>query len=131
MDERMKIGEVADRVGLSLRTIRFYEEAGLITPDARSAGGFRLYSDVTVERLKLIKAMKPLDFTVEEIAGILVSLDLLDDDGSSQEARRGAVEQVVAVRDVVDERLSRLLERAERAREFASMLDDVRARHDD
>src|SRR5690348_10590123 len=44
-DPTMQIGEVADRIGLSLRTIRYYEEVGLITPSARSPGGFRLYTE--------------------------------------------------------------------------------------
>ena len=56
----MQIGEVADQVGLSLRTIRFYEEAGLVIPSARSVGGFRLYSETDLDRLQLIKRMKPL-----------------------------------------------------------------------
>ena len=41
----LQIGEVAERVDLSLRSVRFYEESGLLTPEARSAGGFRLYAN--------------------------------------------------------------------------------------
>ena len=41
----LQIGQVAERTGLSLRTIRFYEENGLVIPTARSEGGFRLYSE--------------------------------------------------------------------------------------
>ncbi len=125
MDGRMKIGEVADRVGLSLRTIRFYEEAGLVTPDARSTGGFRLYTEDAIDRLTLIKAMKPLDFSVEEIAEVLTSLDTLATDDADPTERDAAAQQLAAVRLVVDERLTRLLERAERAREFARMLDEL------
>lgn len=125
MDGRMKIGEVADRVGLSLRTIRFYEEAGLVTPDARSTGGFRLYTEDAIERLLLIKAMKPLDFSVEEIAEVLTDLDTLATDDANSTDREAAAQRLAAVRLVVEERLARLLERAERAREFAQMLDDL------
>lgn len=41
----MQIGEVAERIGLSLRTIRYYEEVGLVVPSVRSQGGFRLYTE--------------------------------------------------------------------------------------
>ncbi|MGI8480002.1 MAG: MerR family DNA-binding transcriptional regulator [Gaiellaceae bacterium] len=51
----LKIGEVADRVGLSLRTIRYYEEVGLLEPTGRSPGGFRLYSEDQVTRLATLK----------------------------------------------------------------------------
>ncbi|MFE6489944.1 MerR family transcriptional regulator, partial [Streptomyces sp. NPDC057757] len=49
--EHMQIGEVATRTELSLRTIRHYEETGLVMPSARSQGGFRLYTEADVARL--------------------------------------------------------------------------------
>jgi DNA-binding transcriptional MerR regulator len=70
-----QIGEVADAVGLSLRTIRHYEEVGVVVPSGRSAGGFRLYTDAEVDRLRLVKRMKPLNFALGEIRDVL---DLLD-----------------------------------------------------
>ncbi len=73
----MKIGEVAERLGLSLRSIRYYEETGLVTPASRTAGGFRLYSELDVQRLLLIMQMKPLEFSLEEMGQVLVDLDLL------------------------------------------------------
>lgn len=66
-----QIGTVAERVGLSLRTIRHYEEVGLVVPSGRSTGGFRLYSDADIERLMQVKVMKPLGFSLEETAEIL------------------------------------------------------------
>ncbi|WP_179777981.1 MerR family transcriptional regulator [Amycolatopsis endophytica] len=71
----MQIGEVADRTGLSLRTIRYYEEVGLVVPSARSQGGFRLYTDPDVDRLQVIKRMKPLGFQLEEMRDLLAILD--------------------------------------------------------
>jgi DNA-binding transcriptional MerR regulator len=76
--ELMQIGQVADRTGLSLRTIRFYEENGLVVPTARSEGGFRLYSDGDVARLEVIKRMKPLGFSLEEMQELLTLLADLD-----------------------------------------------------
>lgn len=74
----MHIGEVAERVGLSLRTIRYYEEVGLINPSARTQGGFRLYADADATRLQLIKDMKPLGFSLDEMRDLLGVLDHLD-----------------------------------------------------
>ena len=77
----LQIGEVADRVGLSLRTVRYYEEQGLLTPHTRSAGGFRLYRDDQVDRLALIKQMKPLGFTIQEMRELLDARDVLNGGG--------------------------------------------------
>lgn len=75
MGEHMQIGEVAERTGLSLRTIRYYEEVGLVTPSARSQGGFRLYAESDVARLTLAKQMKPLGFHLDEMRELLSTLD--------------------------------------------------------
>ena len=82
----LQIGQVAERTGLSLRTIRFYEENGLVVPTARSDGGFRLYSDADVARLELIKRVKPLGFTLEEMQQLLTLLADLDTGTSDREA---------------------------------------------
>ena len=72
-----QIGEVAERVGLSLRTVRHYDEAGLVVPSGRTPGGFRLYTDDDIERLALIKRMKPLGFTLDEMRELLALRDRL------------------------------------------------------
>lgn len=74
MGDRMQIGEVAERTGLSLRTIRYYGEMDLVVPSARSRGGFRLYTDDDVARLLLIKQMKPLGFQLEDLREVLALL---------------------------------------------------------
>jgi DNA-binding transcriptional MerR regulator len=74
----MQIGEAAERVGLSIRTIRHYEEAGLIVPSARSEGGFRPYTEPDLDRLAVVKRMKPLGFTLDEMRDLLAVLDALD-----------------------------------------------------
>jgi len=67
----MHIGELAERTGLSLRTIRHYDEVGLLPASARTGGGFRVYTEADFERLTHIKRMKPLGFSLEEIAELL------------------------------------------------------------
>lgn len=74
----VQIGEAAERVGLSIRTIRHYEDAGLIVPTARSDGGFRLYAERDLDRLAVVKRMKPLGFTLAEMRDLLTVLDALD-----------------------------------------------------
>jgi DNA-binding transcriptional MerR regulator len=75
----LQIGQVAERTGLSLRTIRFYEENGLVPPTGRTEGGFRLYSEDDVARLEVIKRMKPLGFSLEEMGELLTLLADLGD----------------------------------------------------
>ncbi|WP_197373191.1 MerR family transcriptional regulator [Mycolicibacterium baixiangningiae] len=77
MTERLQIGEVSARTELSIKTIRHYDDVGLVTPSARSAGGFRLYTEDDVERLLTIRRMKPLGFTLEEMRELLGALDTL------------------------------------------------------
>ena len=67
----MHIGELAERTGLSLRTIRHYDDVGLLPATARTEGGFRVYTEDAFERLMVIKQMKPLGFSLEEMAEIL------------------------------------------------------------
>jgi DNA-binding transcriptional MerR regulator len=66
-----QIGEVTERVGLSLRTVRYYEEVGLVVPPERTAGGFRLYTEDDIERLIMAKELKPLGFSLDEVRTML------------------------------------------------------------
>jgi len=64
----LQIGEVAERTGVTQRTLRFYEEKGLLKPPSRMEGGFRLYSEDDVRRVEQIKRLqKLLGFTLAEI----------------------------------------------------------------
>ncbi|MDJ0317315.1 MerR family transcriptional regulator [Arthrobacter antibioticus] len=74
----MHIGELAERTGLSLRTIRHYDDVGLLPATARTEGGFRVYSEEDFQSLMVIKQMKPLGFALEEMAEILALLDSRD-----------------------------------------------------
>ncbi|MDF2443988.1 MAG: MerR family transcriptional regulator, Zn(II)-responsive regulator of zntA, partial [Subtercola sp.] len=71
----MQIGELAEKTSMSLRTIRHYDEVGLLRPSGRSEGGFRLYTQSDFNRLMLIRRMKPLGFTLEEMADLLRTID--------------------------------------------------------
>ncbi|MFE3636577.1 MerR family transcriptional regulator [Streptomyces cellostaticus] len=119
----MQIGEVAARTELSLRTIRHYEEAGLVVPSARSQGGFRLYTDSDVARLMVIRRMKPLGFTLEQMRDLLHATDRLDFDGDlSAEERERCVERVRGFERAAAERVADLRTQLTRAEEFAATL---------
>ena len=64
----LQIGEVADRTGVTQRTLRFYEERGLLKPPTRMEGGFRLYSENDVHRVEQIRQLQNLlGLTLAEI----------------------------------------------------------------
>lgn len=68
---RYQIGEVAEAVGLSIRTIRHWDEMGVVEPSERSSGGFRLYTEDEVTRLRWVARLKPMKFTLDEIKELL------------------------------------------------------------
>jgi DNA-binding transcriptional MerR regulator len=115
----IQIGQVADRTGLSLRTIRFYEENGLVVPIARSEGGFRLYSDDDVARLEVIKRMKPLGFTLEEMQQLLT---LLADLARPGEDRPALLDRMRMFQEAATARVTALREQLAVAEGFAKTL---------
>lgn len=125
----MQIGEVAERTSLSLRTIRYYEEVGLAPPSARTQGGFRLYTESDVERLMLIKRMKPLDFTLDEMRDLLEVLDALAAPAMSAETRKSWLERLAMYRDLAGSRIERLRSQLGSAEGFAADLQAHEARH--
>jgi DNA-binding transcriptional MerR regulator len=123
-DGMLQIGEVADRVGLSLRTVRYYEEMGLLTPAQRTEGGFRLYTEEEVERLRLIKQMKPLGFTVEQMRDLLDARDALHDPATDPTDYAAARDQLHQFSTAAAESCKQLSRQLELAEEFAKGLRD-------
>ncbi|ASU77014.1 MerR family transcriptional regulator [Actinopolyspora erythraea] len=119
VDGHMQIGEVAERCGLSLRTIRYYEEVGLVAPSARSQGGFRLYTEADLRRLTVIKRMKPLGLQLEEMRELL---ELLSREPTELTARER--ERLRDFQGKADEQCDRLRTRLRTAEEFADTLHD-------
>ena len=71
----MRIGELAERAGVSPKTIRFYESLGVMPEPARTASGYRDYEDQHVERVEFIKAAQRLGLKLEDIAEVLAFRD--------------------------------------------------------
>ena len=67
----LRTGEVAERAGVNIQTLRYYERRGLLSEPSRSLGGHRLYPPDTVALLNVIKAAQRLGFTLDEVAELL------------------------------------------------------------
>jgi MerR family transcriptional regulator, copper efflux regulator len=119
--ELVQIGQVAERTGLSLRTIRWYEEEGLVVPTSRTEGGFRLYSEDDVARLEVIKRMKPLGFALEEMRELLTLLADLDA-GSGNRAQ--LLERLAMFHQAATARVTALREQLAVAEGFAGSLSE-------
>lgn len=76
----MRIGELAQRTGVAVDTVRFYERQGLLPPPLRRASGYRSYAVADVARLRFVRRAKALGFTLEEIRGLLALSDRREDD---------------------------------------------------
>ncbi|MFI5980582.1 MerR family transcriptional regulator [Streptomyces sp. NPDC051555] len=122
-EKHMQIGEVAARTELSLRTIRHYEETGLVTPSARSQGRFRLYTETDVARLMVIRRMKPLGFTLDQMRDLLEATDHLDSAESLDATRRDELlERVRTYEQAAIEQVEKLRVQLDRAQDFAATL---------
>ena len=69
----LKIGAVAERSGVPVKTIRFYSEEGLIHPIGRSEGGYRLYGEEVLAELALIRTLKAMEIPLQDVRQILES----------------------------------------------------------
>lgn len=113
----LRIQEVAAEIGLTPRSIRYYEELGLLTPAGRSVGDYRLYDDSDLERLRFIKGLRDdAGFSLAEIA------QLLEDEAARRQARErfrspNALERRDAVLDTIariERQIATLQAKAER-----------------
>ena len=115
----MHIGEVAERVQLSHRTVRHYDDEGLLTP-TRSAGNFRLYTEADVRRLLLIRQMKPLGFSLDDMRRLIAVLDAMAQPPVDEAVR----EQLRTFVTAAEERRDRLAHQVETA---DAWIGDLRA----
>ncbi len=117
----MRIGEVAIRTELSLRTIRHYEDTGLVNPSARSPGGFRLYTESDIARLTAIRRVKPLGFTLDEMRALLEATDRLDTGAEPPpEEHEELLDRIRGFEQAAQRRVEDLRTRPARAEEFAA-----------
>ncbi len=117
----MHIGELAERTGLSLRTIRHYDEIGILTPTGRTQGGFRLYTAEDESRLLLIRRMKPLGYSLEETGQLLELIDALAEHPDDEDLQN----RLDLFRSEASDRRDKLRAQLDAADEF---LDQLRRR---
>ncbi|MCW0212540.1 MAG: MerR family transcriptional regulator [Pseudonocardia sp.] len=126
----LQIGEVANRVGLSLRTMRHWDEVGLVVPSARSQGGFRLYTEADVQRLLFIKTLKPLDLSIEQIRELTTVIDELDgDDGQDPDRTAHLQDRLAMFRAAAEARIEVLHGQLRDLQGFAGHLASLTASH--
>ncbi|TLQ43111.1 MerR family transcriptional regulator [Streptomyces marianii] len=74
-DAMLTIGELAERAGVTVKTVRFYSDRGLLPESGRSAGGHRRYGPEALDRLRLIRSLRGLDLPVSEVGRVLEGQD--------------------------------------------------------
>jgi len=101
---RLRIGEIAQRSGTRIDTVRYYERLGLMGTPARTAGGYRAYSTVDLGRLQFIRRAKHLGFSLTEIRSLLG----IAEEGHCQPLRRQVAELLRAKIEECDAKLAEL-----------------------
>ncbi|WP_102157917.1 MerR family transcriptional regulator [Zhihengliuella halotolerans] len=116
----MQIGELSEAVGLSLRTIRHYDDVGLL-PASRTEGGYRVYSENDLKRMLAIRTLKPLGFSLETMRGILDVIDAVRADAADIDAR----DRLRAYTAQIEEKREQMALNLERATRLVADLDEL------
>ena len=119
-DKSLKVGDLARQTGKSVRALRLYEELDLLHPVARSHGGFRLYDESALTRIRWIELLQEAGLSLHQIQGLL----------RSWRESRNAPEAMAAVRDTFATKLAETREAITRyellARELEGTLEYLR-----
>ncbi len=124
----LQIGEVADRTGVTQRTLRFYEEKGLLRPPSRMDGGFRLYSEEDVQRVEQIRRLQNLlGVTLAEIKEMVDAEEVLRElkaqyrpEADVEEKKR----QLQKAIDVVERQYAIVRQKTEQMLEMKAQLEE-------
>jgi len=101
--QRLRIGEAAARAAVSVRTLRYYEELGLLTPSAHSPGGARRYAEEDLARLARIRELKDLlGFNLDEVRAVLTAEDRLGSLRAADHAEADHAAQRAIVAEAVE-----------------------------
>src|SRR5450759_2698174 len=96
----LRIQEAADEVGLTPRSVRYYEELGLLRPAARSEGDYRLYDETDLERLRFIKGLRDdAGFSLAEVARLLEDEEARESGHAAYHATTDQAERARILRD--------------------------------
>ena len=88
----MNIGAIAKRANLPTKTVRYYADIGLVTPSGRSEAGYRIYTDVELNKLRFVRSARSFGFTVEECRELLGLYE--NRERSSRDVKRMALQRI-------------------------------------
>ena len=108
-----RIGEIAERTGVSVETLRYYEKRRLLNAPARTEGGFRVYSYAAVHQVRFIKQAQSLGLTLDDIQQL-----------ASGQLRRNHAPSCRKVRDLLTRRIEDIDARIKELREFRRTLHE-------
>lgn len=113
MPKRYTIGQLAKSADAPTSTVRYYERRGLLTPEARSPGNYRLYSQDSLDRLRFVRSAQSAGFTLSDIAALL-------------RFRDGAAAPCAEVRSLIDDRLEQVAEQLQHLKRVDQLLKQWR-----
>lgn len=124
----MKIQELARQTGVSAKTIRYYEEIGLLPPPLRAENNYRRYGEKDIDRLRLVAGARRLDLSLEEIR------ELLDMRDRHEAPCRVLLERLEHKADEIAERIRALKQMENELRDLHELgrtfpTDDVEGKH--
>ena len=108
-----RIGQVAERTGVSVETLRYYEKRRLLSAPARTDGGFRVYPDAVVHQVRFIKQAQSLGLTLDDIQQL-----------TAGQLRRHHAPSCRQVRDLLTRRIQDIDARIKELREFRRTLNE-------
>ena len=127
-DAYLQIGEVAERTGVTQRTLRFYEEKGLLKPPTRMDGGFRLYSEQDVHRVEQVRRLQNLlGVTLAEIKEMVDAQEVLQELKAQYRPEADVAEkrrQLLKATEVVEKQYIIVRQKAEQMEEMKAQLEE-------
>ena len=110
----MTVGEAAKKIGVTVRTLQYYDKEGLLSPSAESEGGRRLYTDKDLVMLHQIISLKSLGFSLDDIKSCLISLETPTDVANALTGQadiiRGKIEQLTASLTAIEQLKAEVLQ---------------------
>ncbi len=109
MSQRLTIGALAKQAGVPTSTIRYYERRGLLRPDGRSEGNYRVYGEEALDRLRFVRSAQAAGFTLSDISALL-------------QFRDGDTAPCKEVQDLITVRLAQVVEQIDHLKLVERML---------
>ena len=134
-DGYMTVGEVAKKMGTTVRTLQYYDKEGLLSPSAESEGGRRLYTDKDLVTLHQILSLKSLGFSLDDIKSRLISLETPTDVATAlteqADSIREKIEQLTASLTAIEQLKTEVLQmRTVNFKKYADIIVNLQIKND-